>query len=75
MLLCFCIIALPYFSCYSPRLSIQASSSSFSAYELKRLPGFQFVSAQQDFFKISTVLPNPLPPEVQNGTIVFPEKS
>ena len=42
---------------------------------LSRLPGSQTAFGEQDFFRISSVRPMPLPPEVAKGTTRLPEKS
>ena len=40
-----------------------------------RLPGRKTAFVGQDFFRISSVRPMPLPPEVAKGTTRLPEKS
>ena len=51
------------------------SFNSLSDALFSSFPGSHFVVSEQSGFKTSTVLPNPLPPEVANGTTVLPEKS
>ena len=42
---------------------------------LRRLPGSHLVSGGQSFFRMLSVLPRGLPPEVAKGMTVLPAKS
>lgn len=63
---------------YSLRFYSMLESHSFLSFSvtlLNILPGSHVASLEQSGFKISRVFPRSLPPEVANGTMVFPEKS
>ena len=60
---------------YKLRLSIQSDSSFSDGLPFRSLLGRQETESGHRAWRTSSVLPVPLPPEVQKGTIVLPEKS
>ena len=61
----------------SSRPELADENADIASYDVIFLgfPSFMTVVSDTDGFNFSTVFPNPLPPDVANRIIVFPEKS
>lgn len=60
---------------HSAKLWHQARKSAGERPVFRSFPSTRAASGERLFFKAAAVFPNPLPPEVANRMILFPEKS
>ena len=61
-------------SFYRLRLSAHTCKSAFDTFPFNSFPSFISAVSETLTFSPSSVFPNPLPPEVANSMILFPEK-